>query len=446
MEKLKNTPRKSNNTPRKLKNTPRKSKNTPRESKNTPRESKNTPRKSKNTPQKNNRTVNPEISPNLNKNKYKTFTETKIEKYKKIYDKYLSDGNKIYLEDIKLDDVVNLDNLLLKLVKYKNNFFDLEDEFGINLLIFNYKDDIVMFEINYDSYGENKELEFTLINKNFTTRGSCIISTIYDIKDDVYEKLENNVSYIKNGIVIPCIGKYNIDSNFKKIINKYKKGIYCGYDGSMIRSANHCIGPDDKKGTWIVNLKRDLFQALGCKYIMLIDASRYDLFPIFYKNLLNGITPISWYEKFGYKHYYNMLDLFNIIKKINIYDILLERFNINTMKDDNLYTLEEYLMDIYEFGKNTNIDYINSFLSTIINYHSDNKNSYVINYFYYIKKNGLMANNIYDDLQELKYDVKKLILKLKDTDIKYDYIISLISNVFLQIDQNKTFLIYDCEK
>lgn len=116
------------------------------------------------------------------------------------------------------------------------------------------------------------------------------------------------------------------------------------------------------------------------------------------------------------------------------------------MKDDNLYTLEEYLMDIYEFGKNTNIDYINSFLSTIINYHSDNKNSYVINYFYYIKKNGLMANNIYDDLQELKYDVKKLILKLKDKDTKYDYIISLISNVFLQIDQNKTFLIYDCEK
>jgi hypothetical protein len=106
-------------------------------------------------------------------------------------------------------------------------------------------DDVVMFKIIVaDNY-----IIFLLINKNFTEKGSCMESIIENIKDNVYEKFQKNIEFIKNGITIPCIGKYEIESNFKKIINKYKNGIYCGYNNSYIQSSKNCVGPEDKKGT-----------------------------------------------------------------------------------------------------------------------------------------------------------------------------------------------------
>ena len=436
-----NSPRKQTNSPRKQTNSPRKQTNSPRKQPNSPRKQTNSPRKQPNSPRKQTNSPRVPITPSKNAYKHRKINEI----YKEIYDEYVSNGKKIYLDDIKLNNVLTGKDLIKKLSEHKNNYFKLKS-YNSKVLIFNYKEDVVMFKIKDGYNKEQDELQFVLINKDFTEKNSCIISSIKNIKDKVYKNFQKNIEFIKNGITIPCIGKYEIESNFKKIINKYKNGIYCGYENSYIKSSKKCTGPEDKKGTWIVNLKRDLFQALGCKYIMLIDASKYDSFSIFHKNLMSGISPFSWYEKFGYEHHYNTMDIFNIVKKINIYHLLIERFDINPLKDDEIYTLEDYLKDIYKFGKITDINYINSFLEMITNYHIDNKNSYIINYLYYINKNGLMHDNIYDDLRLLKYDVKKLILQLKDDDIKYDYIISLISVVFMYIGYNKRYLIYDCEK
>lgn len=331
------------------------------------------------------------------------------EKFEMIFNYFVRKNNKKQLTDLKpfiVNDVFNLEELLPSL----ENVFEIEDEYldKIYILIINYGEYIVSFciEFNYSI----PSFEFWLLNKNFSKYYACLYSRVVDnYLDEIY--FNPIINYVGR------VGEKQVDD----VIAKYEYcGIHVSNDGGYIYSMPSCVGPDDKKDSWLIKLEIDLFKVIDCDYILIDEYHVYNLKPVFLNNIILDKKPYSWYNKFGYKNSFNNEELYDIIKDIKIKGLF-----------DNSGE-----MSVSEIIKYNNIKFKGSF-EDIINYFDEiNKDKKLIEYL----DNEKFAYYTYE---ELKKKINRIINDIKDDRILNAFKLSVVYDVLSAMHVNNMFLIYD---
>ena len=386
------------------------------------------------------------------KNNIKTQNKNKV--ITKIEEKNIININQ-ELEDIKTLGLCNFNNIkelydYLKNNKIKNLYNIDNNTFIFNTLYENYPVSFqIIFILNKSSdehFKYLKEIKIILLNDIYDNINKeilndngkkCITSIIKDIDD--YDSYKNNINDLYINII--GFGKLKIESKCKKIL-EIKKGYYCPSYSSYIRSDEYCLGPKEKKGTWIAGLKIQIMRFLGCRFIFLTDAAEVKNHDLFLSRLFQNKDNLSWYSSFGYQYVYDLNLIYKLIKNFNIADIINKNNNINEISS---ITIEEYsnIFNNMELFYDENITlyklYYKLILDNNINFNIIDKLKIM---FYFEKFNINYQNTIIFD--ELIFDkLKNILNNINDNNLKLifkKYIISIFFNILFYY--SRIFLFY----
>jgi hypothetical protein len=238
-----------------------------------------------------------------------------------------------------------------------------------------------------------------------------LVKNIQDINEHEFTFDTKDVT-----ININLFGKLSLQSNYKKIIHKYSEGIYVPYNNNYISIDDVCLGPTEKKGTWIAKLKRDLYKSLNFRFILLWDEAKIDnVYYLKYIRMFENKEPMSWYGSMGYKQNHDIDSLYNMIKDIDI-ETILKDYNFKIQNNGN-YTLLS-LFSVNNYNKCVNL--MNFFLYEKNNYDNDN----ILYSYNYIKTDNIyiFKEHIKNfDNNFFKFEIIKKVFELIKSDNKLYY-------------------------
>ena len=354
---------------------------------------------------------NSELKYNLSKfeKKFKIINNTKF------FPKYIQNLNK-NMNLINLDIVPKNIKQFYEHLKNKNYNQFYEYEQYKFLYFFYYRNEFAMMKLKFEIDNNENKLRFKLMDKK--NESNCFVSLVKNIKDidEYYFKIDTD----DHKIDINTVGVLKIKSNYKKIIKKYKDGIYVPYTENYISINNVCLGPTERKGTWIANLKIDLYKSLNFRYILLWDDAKVKKrYSLKFLRMFKNINPMSWYGSMGYQQNYDIDSLYDMIKNIDIKDII-KKYKIK-IKNDGIYTLES-LFKLNNYNKCMDLFII---FTDGVNIFNDNNNNIINVDKYIMTDNMLLCGEYINDINNnfSKFSIIKNVFEFikKSNKMYYDF-------------------------
>ena len=219
------------------------------------------------------------------------------------------------LEKINLRKFDSIENLFIHLELLTKN-----DKISLNFENYPF-----VAKITYDDYEIkiqieilNKFVDFLTINNN--------------------KNFSRNVVLTDRRLYLPNLKSYslNVNDNFKKISMNHG---YHSFSTGKLNIKNFNIGPEINKKLWLEKLMIELSKRLGCSFIFISERKR---------KFYNIIKQKSLYEKLNYNYIFDLKELFESLKYIEICEILNQK-NLSIPWKSKKIIFNDFVNHIHNF-------------------------------------------------------------------------------------------------